>query len=189
MKPILIIIGPSGVGKSSVISSLRAKKRVELVPTWTTRRPRSYEHENLADHVFVDADTFVEKEQQGYFMACTSLFGLDYRYGLPDRCFWQGDGVHVVMLRAMLMEEITRYFSDYRIYQIEAPVQRVREHMLHRKLEEGDIGSRLDGFNKEVVLGRNIADRVIENDGHTEQTAEKIWSYICQDFNLDEVVA
>jgi len=190
MTPVLIIVGPSGVGKSSVMSHLRELGVVQLVPTWTTRAPRSYEQGAMADHVFVDDVTFDDRERQGYFMATTSLFGLRYRYGLPHRRHWEDTGgVPVVMLRSMLMPEIVRHFEAFHVYQIEAPRERVAAHMRQRQQEEGDIGTRLELFSREIAAGRQIAQRCFDNDGSPRDTAEAIWRCLREDFSQHECPA
>ena len=123
-------------------------------------------------------------------MATTSLFGLRYRYGLPHRHYWQGSaGLPVIMLRSMLMPEIVRHFQDYQVYQIEAPVARVSAHMQQRQQEEGDIGTRLELFAREIAVGRQVAQRCFDNDGHPCDTADAIWRCLLQDFPMLECLA
>ena len=69
MKPkVLVVIGPSGVGKSTLFSRLRQEGVVRVVHTWTTRKSRYYEDPVNADHVFTDEAEFTAREQAGFFL-------------------------------------------------------------------------------------------------------------------------
>src|SRR5436309_1716713 len=50
---LLVLIGPSACGKSTVARALAEQRLVTLLPTWTTRPRRRDEHGNTAEHRFV----------------------------------------------------------------------------------------------------------------------------------------
>lgn len=179
---ILAVIGPSGVGKSTLFAPLRQEGRVRLIPTWTTRRPRHYEDPNDADHVFVDDATFDAHARAGDFLETVQLFGLEARYGLPRAALDPFDGVRVLMLRAMLLQPLPRYFPSHRIYQVEAPRARVEAHLRTRMARDGDIGSRLAGFDEELQLGRRLAHRILDNSGPIAQVQAQLRAWLDQDF-------
>src|SRR5215210_1953237 len=95
--PLLVIIGPSGSGKSSATRLLVNRGLVRVHPTWTTRPRRSDEHFGSPEHRFVDDVT---------------LFGLPYRYGLPPIRRSNDLRADVVMLRAPLVERFRRVVTD-----------------------------------------------------------------------------
>ncbi|HVA22172.1 MAG TPA: guanylate kinase [Candidatus Micrarchaeia archaeon] len=77
---LIVISGPSGVGKDTVIRALRARapwlhKSVSV----TTRAPRPGERQDL-DYTFVDRDTFAAMRRQGVFLECAQVHGDDW-YG------------------------------------------------------------------------------------------------------------
>lgn len=180
---VLIVIGPSGVGKSSVVSGLRQAGLVEVIPTWTTRPQRHYENANNTDHVFCSEAEFRQREAEGYFMATTQPFGLEHCYGLPHLPPRTGSGrVPVLMLRASAMERVRRHFSDYVVYQVEAQDARVRDHLLQRALRDGKLGSRLDDFAHELTSGRRFANRIVDNAQSLAFTVQRVKAYLHEDF-------
>jgi guanylate kinase len=186
MSKILVVIGPSGVGKSTLFAPLRQEGLVRLVPSWTTRKSRHYEDPANADHVFVDDDAFTEREQAGFFLETVQLFGLEARYGLP-RAALEDDGksIRALMMRAMLMQRISHYFPAHIVYQVEAPRARVEAHLRARLERDGDIGSRLASFDDELQMGRRLAHRVIDNSGAPEVTLAQLRDWLREDFADD----
>lgn len=180
---ILVVIGPSGVGKSTLFAPLRREGAVRLVPTWTTRKPRHYEDPADSDHVFVDEDEFAARERDGFFLETVRLFGLEARYGLP-RAVLDDDGrsIRALMLRAMLLERIARYFPVHIVYQVEAPRARVEAHLRARLERDGDIGSRLANFEDELHQGRRMANRIIDNSGPPERVQAQLRAWLREDF-------
>lgn len=184
MKPaILVVIGPSGVGKSTLFAPLRQEGLVRLVPTWTTRKPRHYEQSADADHVFVEEDEFAARERAGYFLDTVQLFGLDARYGLPrEAAENDGDSIRVLMLRAMLLQRLPGDFPAHIVYQVEAPRARVEAHLRARAERDGDIGSRLAVFDDELQLGRRLAHRIVDNSEAPEDVLARLRRWLCEDF-------
>lgn len=82
MKPrIVIISGPSGVGKDTLIDAwMRHNPFVERVVTYTTRPPRKGEM-NGRDYNFVDADKFDILAKSGHFFEFKNVHG--NWYGSP----------------------------------------------------------------------------------------------------------
>lgn len=182
---VLVVIGPSGVGKSAIFSALRRENEIEIFPTWTTRAPRHYESQDGADHVFVSQEQFLRRKQERYFLETVQLFGLDYWYGLPHLpCSMSEGKIPVLMLRAMLLDRLARHIPDYIVYQVEAPYTRVRSHLMQREHQDGSLGNRLDSYFEEVDAGRRFASRIIDNSLPVEKTVALVRDYLRQDFSL-----
>lgn len=180
----LIVIGPSGVGKSSIFSTLHQSGHVEIIPTWTTRKKRHYESTNSLDHVFVNQQEFERRYKENFFIDTAQLFGLDYYYGLPHFPETDTQGpIRVFMLRSMLLSRIDIHIPDFIIYQVEAPFERVQSHLALRAERDGDVGSRLDSYSNEIRDGRTLAHRVIDNSMPLEHTLATVRSYMQQDFH------
>ena len=178
---VLVIIGPSGTGKSSVVGKLVDKGVVEITPSWTTRPPRHSESANNFEHQFVSKAEFKRKEEQGYFLDTVELFGLPYEYGMPKVNF-ETAKVPLIMLRAPLVSLLKKYYPDHIVYQIETPYEEVKKRLETREFLGDKIGSRLDQFNEELDLGRQLADKIFINE-NIQETSDAIQISIKEDFS------
>lgn len=80
---LVIVSGPSGVGKDTVIealSAIRADRARHFVVTCTTRPRRPYEVDGVHYH-FLDLQTFEERRAAGGFLESNNVHG--YWYGTP----------------------------------------------------------------------------------------------------------
>ena len=96
--PLLIVIsGPSGVGKDTVIQRMRARGLpFHFVITATTRRPRPEEEQGV-DYFFLTSDEFAEMIEQGELLEYAVVYN-DYK-GVPKQQVREAlaSGVDVVM--------------------------------------------------------------------------------------------
>ncbi|MCI0334275.1 MAG: guanylate kinase [Planctomycetes bacterium] len=79
---LLVLSGPSGVGKSTVLRRLleRHPDRLRLSVSATTRPPRPGETDGV-DYYFLSADEFARRRQAGEFLECCEVFGRGHWYG------------------------------------------------------------------------------------------------------------
>jgi len=78
---IVIVSGPSGVGKDTVINAWKLRNPlVERVVTYTTRKPRSLEKDGV-DYHFVNEVAFLKMAKAGAFLEHKEVHG--NRYGTP----------------------------------------------------------------------------------------------------------
>lgn len=164
------IIGPSGCGKSAAVHELVARGIVDVTPTYT-ERPRRRDEEEL-EHKFVSSKEFDAYVAQGMFLEVVRPFGLPFRYGLPQIIPHKAQSVHVVMVRAPFVSLLKKHYPDCLIFQIERS-RELAEAELTRRQDES-IGTRLNGFDEEIALGRKLADKVFVNDGTLTALVDKI---------------
>ena len=81
-KPLLVVLsGPSGVGKDSVLHQLKQRgNNWHFTITATTRTKRENELDGI-DYIFLDRDTFHQRIQDGDFLECAEVYG--NWYGVP----------------------------------------------------------------------------------------------------------
>jgi len=183
----LVIIGPSGVGKTSLVRALRDRGLVYPVPSWTTRPPRPEEQDEQIDHIFVDEKEFEHRAKEGFFLEEVALFGLPYRYGLPPIDFASAPkAVPVILLRAPLVSLLQEHYSNYIIYQLEDTYAKVVGRLHDREKNGEQSGERLKMYEKEIAAGRSIADKVIVNGDDFLTVVAEIESAILQDFKKEE---
>jgi guanylate kinase len=79
---LIIISGPSGVGKSTLLQRVLARfpDRLRLSISATTRPPRQGEQDGK-HYYFLSSDQFEEKRQAGEFIECCEVFGRGHWYG------------------------------------------------------------------------------------------------------------
>jgi guanylate kinase len=97
-EPLLVVIsGPSGVGKDSVIQRMKTRDLpFHFVVTATTRAPRAHERDGV-DYIFVSHDEFAEMIDQGELLEYAIVYD-DYK-GIPKEQVRQAlvSGKDVVM--------------------------------------------------------------------------------------------
>lgn len=83
---IVVISGPSGVGKSTVLPRVFRDARVPLVASVsaTTRAPRPGEKDGV-DYHFLAPEEFARRRERGEFLECFRVFGGDCWYGTLAR--------------------------------------------------------------------------------------------------------
>jgi guanylate kinase len=79
---LIVLSGPSGVGKSTVLRRLleRHPDRLRLSVSATTRKPRPDEVDGV-DYYFLSDDEFARRRQAGEFLECCEVFGRGHWYG------------------------------------------------------------------------------------------------------------
>lgn len=96
---VIIISGPSGVGKDTIIDALRRRHDrpdLHFVVTCTTRQPRHGEVDGVHYH-FVTSDRFAEMQREGDLLESADVHG--NWYGTPrfDVCRALAAGRHAVL--------------------------------------------------------------------------------------------
>lgn len=79
---LVILSGPSGVGKSTIVRKLLARTgdRIRLSVSATTRDPRPGEQSGREYH-FLPHDEFASRRAAGEFLECVEVFGRGHWYG------------------------------------------------------------------------------------------------------------
>jgi len=79
---LIVLSGPSGVGKSTVLRSLvaRYRDRLRLSISATTRSPRRGETDGV-DYYFLTPEEFSRRRQAGEFLEFCEVFGRGHWYG------------------------------------------------------------------------------------------------------------
>ncbi len=183
-RPLLVIIGPSACGKSTVVRRLAEQGLLRVHPTWTTRPPRADEDptDETLEHRFVDEARFAELEHEGFFWGTTHMFGLPHRYGLP-RLELQPDGpVDAVMLRAPLVEQLRAVVPWLLVYQIDADLEQAAARIVERSVDDGEARARTAANEVELEPGRGIANRVFTNDRSMEDLVGLVRAALLVDY-------
>jgi guanylate kinase len=186
-RPLLVVIGPSASGKSTVMQTLERRGIVRVHPTWTTRPRRPDERVADADHRFVSEAWFDELERTGFFLGAVALPGLRYRYGLPRITPDREGAIDTVIARAPFLDRLAAAFPALLVYQIEDTRRRAKQRLRARGGDAREYAVRLDAYVAEASAGRQRADRVFVNSGSPDALAEAIASALHDDLTLEHV--
>ena len=131
------------------------------------------------EHRFVDEHEFAERRRAGDFLEVVRMFGLPYAYGLPPVEPPADGRVPAVMVRAPLLPLVERHFPDHVAYQIEDAYERARVRLQRRT---GELGTRMDGYEQERRLGRDVAQRIFVNTGTVGDLVDAVAAAVDEDF-------
>lgn len=188
---VLAFIGPSGSGKSTLVRALHDQGLIQLTPSWTTRPARAEELRGTLEHRFVDEAEFDELVTTDFFLEVVRLFDLPYRYGLPRLPLASElrAPIPAIMVRASLLPLVARHFPDHLVYQIEDTFEHARDRLQARRVLDQttglELGTRLEGYEGERLLGREVARRTFVNRTTIAELVEEVSGAIAADFNID----
>ncbi len=177
-KPILLVIsGPSGVGKDAVMARLReALPEVQYVRTVTTRRPRPGERDGV-DYRFLTDDEYDRLIAEDGFLERASVYS--HRYGVPrgevTHALTRGQDVVVrvdvqgaATIRRLMPEAVLVFLAPESDEELE---RRLRE----RATDDGaDLRLRRDTAAREMAQ-RDAFDYVVVNaEGRLDKAVARI---------------
>ncbi|WP_397543670.1 phosphonate metabolism protein/1,5-bisphosphokinase (PRPP-forming) PhnN [Roseovarius salis] len=174
------VVGPSGVGKDSVMEELvRARPGFHRVRRVITR-PQG---EGGEDFDRVSPDEFARRREAGEFVLYWSAHGMDYGVPVGVRArLDRGETCLVNLSRGVLMQA-ERQFADFITLHLTAPPDALARRLAARGRESRDsISARLarSSFALPGGLGRVIE---VSNDGPLEDTVTTILTTLQQDAN------
>ena len=174
---LLVISGPSGVGKDSVLARLAEKGLpFRRVPTVTTRRRRPGERDGI-DYRFLKDEEYDRLLAGDGLLEHAEVYGL--RYGVPKapvrRALASGEDVVVrvdvqgaATLRRLLPEAVLVFLAPASLEELEERLRRRRtegEAVLRRRLETARREMEQQGLFHHVVVNA---------DGRLEETVERL---------------
>lgn len=179
---LVLVVGPSGAGKDSVIDWARA--RIESTEAAghvrfarrTITRPADAGGER---HVAVDGPAFEQLRARGAFALCWSANGLSYGIG-QEITAWLDEGCTVVASgsRAHLPEALRR-FPDARVVLITASTDVLRRRLLGRARESHEqVEARLERAGA-FALPAGIEALEIRNDGLLAEAGGRLLVLLC----------
>ena len=176
--PLLVVLsGPSGVGKDAVLAELRKLDRPwHFAVTATTRPMRPGERDGV-DYVFLDADTFARMRERDEFIECAEVYGR--WYGVPRSqardalrsgkdVFLKIDVQGAATIRRMAPEALL-------IFLIPPSPEELRQRLGGRMTDsEAEIELRMRTAEDELAQVHHFDYRVVNPDGRLEQAVADI---------------
>ena len=106
MNPFILILGPSGVGKSTIIKKLIANNpKIKYVTPVTDRPPREGEHFKIS----VSPEEFTRLEKSGEFAAINHYF--TFRYGTPRGKVQEIFNNNQIPILDMILSGVPKFFE------------------------------------------------------------------------------
>lgn len=182
IEPLMIVIsGPSGVGKDSVIQALKEHNaHLHIVVTATTREPRSGEVDGV-DYFFLSKDQFAEMIEQGELLEYAVVYN-DFK-GIPKAQVRQAleSGKDVIMRvdvqgAATLREVYPQVLLIFLTVQDEEELN--NRLILRKKDKPEEIKLRIATARQELKRIKEFDYVVVNREDHLDETVETISAII-----------
>ncbi|MEX2626961.1 MAG: guanylate kinase [Ilumatobacteraceae bacterium] len=181
---IIVVSGPGGVGKGTIVDALARRDRgLTLSRSWTTRAQRPGEPDDA--YVFTDPQAFEERIAAGGFLEWTEFLGNYYGTPAPDERIAGGPADGLADERDLVLEievdgaqQVKRRFPDAVVIFVLPPSRAEQERRLRARGDPGDkVLARLKKAEEEEPIGRALANHLVVNDD-LEQTIDELMTII-----------
>jgi len=184
---LVVLSGPSGVGKDTVLRELfRLDPQLRYSVSYTTRSPRPDERDGVS-YSFVDAPTFEAMVERGDFLEHATVYGRSYGTSLQlfNEQVSRGDTV-VLKIDVQGAARVRQRLGDRALFIFLLPPS---TEELHRRLEERNTEDRRSLEVREATAVQELAeqakyDHVVVNDD-VERAAREILGLITADVRSD----
>jgi len=180
--PLLIVIsGPSGVGKDSVMQRMQERGLpFHFVVTATTRPKRPNEHHGM-DYFFISKDEFARMIEENELIEYAIVYG-DYK-GIPKAQVREAlaSGKDVVMrVDVQGAESVRKLAPEALLIFITTESEEELEHRLrNRKTESSDsLALRIATARKELQRLGDFDYVIVNRDFHLDETVDKVRAII-----------
>ncbi|MEY2995475.1 MAG: guanylate kinase [Actinomycetota bacterium] len=171
-RPLIIIVsGPGGVGKGTIVDALVARDpELLLSRSWTTRDRRPGERDDA--YVFVTRDEFVARRDADGFLEWTEFLGNFYGTPQPDP---SSDRDLVLEIEVDGAQQVkSRFPESILIFVLPPSRDEQRRRLIGRGDPDDKVVARLRKAEDEEPVGRALADHVVVNDDLERTVAEML---------------
>jgi len=182
---LFLIVGPSGVGKGTVIANLKGiRPEFDYPISATTRKPRPGEKEGVVYH-FVKRDEFEQMIDKGELLEYAVVHNKEYYGTLKNPILKALEAGHTVVREVDMQgcESIKKVLSGENLVSIFLTVpdkQDLIDRILKRgKLPEEEIQRRMKSAEKEFAKGGRVCDYQVPSlNGKIKECVDEVESII-----------
>jgi len=171
---IIIVSGPGGVGKGTIVDSLvNRDQALSLSRSWTTREKRPGEREDA--YVFTSRDRFEQHRDNGGFLEWTEFLGNYYGTPIPDLMSAQDIVLEIEVDGAQQVK--VRHPDSVLIFVLPPSREEQRRRLIGRGDPDHKVLERLRKAEEEEPVGLALADFCIVNDD-VDRTVDELLAII-----------
>ncbi len=162
---LVVVSGPSGAGKTSVVQALAERVTFHFSVSWTTREQRPGERDGV-DYVFVDRSEFEEAIRQEGFLEWAEYSGHLYGTPRPQVLTHLDRGEHVLLdIENDGAGQVKRSYPEAMLIFILPPSMEELEQRLRGRGDttDGDITKRLAVADRQIADARDNYDFLVTN--------------------------
>ncbi len=166
---LIVISGPSGVGKTTVLKKLfECCPRLLASVSATTRPPRPGERDGV-DYYFLSPEEFQSRRSRGEFLECFEVFGHGYWYGTPlaqvTPSLTAGKWVVLEVDVQGAMAVLNQYPQAVTIFVRPSSTEELERRLRNRRTEsEAAIQRRLEVARRELDSASRYQHQVLNDD-------------------------
>jgi guanylate kinase len=158
---IIVVSGPGGVGKSTIVEALiKRDAKLWLSRSWTTRSQRPGEADDA--YHFVSRADFEQRITDSGFLEWTEFLG--NLYGTPTPEAPEGRDI-VLEIEVDGAQQVKKRYPEAILIFVLPPSREEQESRLHARGDaDHKVLERLRKAEEEEPIGMQLADRVLVND-------------------------
>jgi guanylate kinase len=166
---LIIISGPSGVGKTTVLKKLFERCPRLVASVSATTRPARPGEQNGVDYWFLQPEEFQACREHGEFLECFEVFGHGYWYGTPQSqvtpSLEAGKWVVLEIDVQGAMAVLERYPDAITIFVRPGSTEELERRLRLRRTEtEAAVQRRLDVARRELAFADHYRYQVLNDD-------------------------
>ena len=174
---IIIVSGPSGVGKSTICREVVSRLENVFLSVSATTRAMSAKEVDGREYWFLTREEFKKRIENGMFFEYAEVFG--NLYGTPkdkvDEAIKEGKDV-ILEIDVQGARNVKRVYPDAEMIFILAPTQKDLAKRLNGRArdEEKVVAERLNGASAEIAAAWQFYDHMVINDDLQQAVNEVI---------------
>ena len=185
---LFVLIGPSGVGKGTIIKNLKKRNSNWIFPISATTREKRPHEKNGETYFFFSREEFLRREENGEFLETAKVHQKNF-YGLLKKTIFDALKNGEIIFREIdiqgfssLREKIPEQ-NFCSIFLLPPSLEILKKRIISRApLSENEISNRMKSAENEIEKSRECDFRVQTFDGEIEKAVREIEKVVAENF-------